>query len=88
MVMKDKLVKTGHHGSYYKMHRILGVASAFALILLGISITTYISIDKTVKAQEENNSSEVNESSSEEQTNNENTIGSVLSFYQNPSDLY
>ncbi len=68
MVMKDKLVKTHHKGTYYTMRKtVLGLLCGFTLIA-SIVVPTYIiaSVSKkntTLHAQEEN--SEVVEEESE-----------------------
>ena len=57
--MKDKLIKNGHKGIYYKARRFFLFTIIAALVFAGASIATYISISEHVKAQEESETKEI-----------------------------
>ena len=60
MNMKDKLVKTGRKGIFYKARRLFVGSLLLATLLVGVTVTTYMSIANNVKAEQE--SSEVENS--------------------------
>ncbi len=62
MVMKDKLVKTGHKGIYYKVRRYFVFSMLIAMVGVGISLTTYFSVTKAVKAEEAEQQEQVDNS--------------------------
>ena len=66
--MKDKLVKNGHKGIYYKARRFFLFSILAALVFAGVSIATYISISEHVKAQEEEEANEVVENTSDNES--------------------
>lgn len=53
MNMKDKLVKTGRKGIFYKARRFFIGSLLLASVLVGVTVTTYISVSGNVKAEEE-----------------------------------
>lgn len=57
--MKDKLVKTGRKGSYYKARRFFLGTLLFATLAATITVTTVISVSGSVKAQEIEETKEV-----------------------------
>ena len=50
--MKDKLVKTGRKGIYYKARRFFLATLRFATLAATVTVTTLISVSGSAKAQE------------------------------------
>ena len=50
--MKDKLVKTGRKGIYYKARRFFLATLLFATLAAAVTVTTIISVSGGVKAEE------------------------------------
>ena len=75
MNMKDKLVQTGHKGLYYKVRKYFIFTMLLACVGVGISLTTYFSVTKAVKAEEREKLEEENNSESSEQ---------LVSFIEDP----
>ena len=71
--MKDKLVKTGRKGIYYKARRFFLATLLFATLAATVTVTTIISVTGGAKAQEERvleNSETLNEDLSDENESN------------------
>ena len=69
MIMKDKLVKTNHKGSYYLMKKVLIAFASVLTFAFVIAVPTYIiqnSRKKTNALAEEKSSEVIEENNSEE----------------------
>lgn len=78
MVMKDKLVKNHHKGSYYRARQILiGGAVAFGVAAL-VAVPTYISINQNEQFRVKAEESEIIEE--EEKEDSEEVENKLVSF--------
>lgn len=61
MIMKDKLIKTNHRANFYLFRKVILFTLVMAVLAITATVTTYISLSSSLKAEELESTEVVND---------------------------